>query len=57
MNMPSKTKPHHTISYGKDDIDLFNKLNRESKLGLIPIATLVKHYVRKGIKINNGVRV
>ena len=51
--MPSKTKPHHTISYGKNDIDLFNELNRESELGLIPIATLVKDYVRKGIQTSN----
>ena len=53
MTMPSKTKPHHTISYGKDDMNLFNELNRESQLGLIPIATLVKDYVRKGIKASN----
>lgn len=54
MTMPSRTKPHHTISYGKNDIDLFNELNRESKLGLIPIATLVKDYVRKGIQTSNA---
>ena len=51
--MPSKTKPHHTISYGKDDMNLFNELNRESQLGLIPFAALVKDYVRKGIKASN----
>ena len=56
MTIPSRTKPHYTISYGKNDIDLFNELNRQSKLGLGPIATLVKDYVRKGIKTNNGVR-
>ena len=53
MTMPSRIKPHHTISYGKNDIDLFNELNRESELGLIPIATLVKDYVRKGIQTSN----
>ena len=52
--MPSRIKPHHTISYGKNDIDLFNELNRESELGLIPIATLVKDYVRKGIQTSNA---
>ena len=52
--MPSRTKHHHTISYGKNDIDLFNELNRESELGLIPIATLVKDYVRKGIQTSNA---
>ena len=52
--MASRTKPHHTISYGKNDIDLFNELNRESELGLIPIATLVKDYVRKGIQTSNA---
>lgn len=56
MTMPSRTKPHHTISYGKNDIDLFNELNRESKLGLIPIATLVKDYVRKGIKQQSSIK-
>ena len=54
MTMPSRTNPHHTISYGKNDIDLFNELNRESQLGLIPIATLVKDYVRKGIQTSNA---
>ena len=34
-------------------MNLFNELNRESQLGLIPIATLVKDYVRKGIKASN----
>ena len=51
--MPSKTKPHHTISYGKDDMNLFNELNRESEHGLIPISTLVNDYVRNGIKASN----
>ena len=47
--MAIRNRNLHTISYGKDDSDLYAEVNRQSQLQVVPIATLIKDYVRKGM--------
>ena len=50
--MAIRNRNLHTISYGKNDSDLYAEVNRLSQLNLVPIATLIKGYVRKGLNQN-----
>ena len=49
ISMAIRNRNLHTISYGKDDSDLYAEVNRQSQLQVVPIATLIKGYVRKGM--------
>ena len=49
ISMAIRNRNLHTISYGKDDSDLYAEVNRQSQLQVVPIATLIKEYVRKGM--------
>ena len=50
--MAIRNRNLHTISYGKNDSDLYAEVNRLSQLNLVPIATLIKGYVRRGLNQN-----
>ena len=47
--MAIRNRNLHTISYGKDDSDLYAEVTRQSQLQVVPIATLIKEYVRRGM--------
>lgn len=53
ISMAIRNRDLHTISYGKDDSDLYAEVNRQSQLQVVPIATLIKEYVRKGMIKNH----
>ena len=40
------------ISFTKDDMDLYNKLMRESCLSYVPASVLIRNYIKYGIKTN-----
>jgi len=41
------------ISFPKDDEDLYDTLIRESALTLVPASSLIRHYVRSGMKVRS----
>ena len=41
------------ISFPKDDEDLYDTLIRESALTLVPTSSLIRHYVRSGMKFRS----
>jgi len=50
--MQTKQRKINT-SFPEDDIPMYNELMRESALTYVPIATLVRKYVRKGMERSN----
>ena len=63
ISMTIRNRNLHTISYGKDESDLYAEVNRQSLLQVVAIATLIKEYIRKGmienqkqVSTSNGAR-
>ena len=41
------------ISFPKDD-DLYDKIQRESSLSLVPRSTLIRYYIKNGMKLKES---
>jgi hypothetical protein len=54
--MKTQQKTIH-LSFGKKDEDLYNELMRQSALNYIPVASLVRAYVRDSIKTNGKMKL
>ncbi len=42
------------ISFGKDDEHLYEKIQRESSLSLVPRSTLIRYYIKNGMKLKES---
>jgi hypothetical protein len=42
-------KTHH-VSYPANEKDLYNEIERQSAISYIPAATLIRYFVREGMK-------
>ena len=56
MNTSNPTMKQKTIniSFGKDDEHLYEKIQRESSLSLVPRSTLIRYYIQNGMKLKES---